>query len=75
MANMELNFTVTGGGKLIGLENGDILDLTSSKAHHRKTFHGKLLAIIQAGKKNSDIDVEITGQGLKTTHIKLHHKS
>ena len=22
MANMELNFTVTGGGKLIGLENG-----------------------------------------------------
>ncbi|MBI1336074.1 MAG: DUF4982 domain-containing protein [Phycisphaera sp.] len=47
-ANTMVEFTVTGPGRLIGLENGDPLDHANYKLPHRRTFHGKMLALVQA---------------------------
>ena len=70
-ANKDLHIEVKGGGKNMGLENGDILDLTSHQAPNRKTFNGKLLAMIQAVDTEEDIEVLISGNGLTTAKIKL----
>lgn len=43
-----LSFALSGPGKIIGVENGDITDFSSMKAHYRKAFKGKCLVMIQA---------------------------
>ncbi|WP_017930679.1 glycoside hydrolase family 2 TIM barrel-domain containing protein [Robiginitomaculum antarcticum] len=57
---------VSGGGRLIGIENGDVLELQSTKDDNRKAFHGKLMALVQSNGDNRSIEVEIASLGLKT---------
>jgi len=64
-----LNFNVTGPGRLIGVENGDILDLEPHKVPTRKAFMGKVLALIQATDKAGDIKVTVSGEGLKSQQV------
>lgn len=56
------------GGKLLGLENGDLADVTEYTADYRRAYHGQLMAYVQA---DSDIPavVTISGEMLKTLAI------
>ncbi len=56
------------GGKLLGLENGDLADVTEYTADYRRAYHGELMAYVQA---DSDIPavVTISGEMLKTLAI------
>ena len=67
-ANHMIAFDVTGPGKLIGLENGDPLDTSNYKLPHRRAFHGRMLAIIQAGASESTITIAATAEGLKSAN-------
>lgn len=49
------------GGVLLGLENGDLADLTPYFENHRRTFGGRLIAYI---KKESDTMVKVTSAQL-----------
>lgn len=73
-AKNQLKVSVTGGGEAVGLENGDILDLSPNKSDTRKLFNGKLLALVQASEKKENIKVEITGSGLKKAILKLERR-
>ncbi len=67
-----LSFDINGPGQLIGLENGDILDLDPHKINHRRLFSGKLLALIQAADESGDVVVTASGEGLKPASVTLH---
>lgn len=56
------------GGRLLGLENGDLADVTEYTANYRRAYHGQLMAYVQA---DSDIPavVTISGEMLKTLAI------
>ena len=47
-ANNEITFNVKGSYKLIGVENGDILDVNPHQMLNRKAFMGEVLLILQA---------------------------
>ncbi len=67
-----LTFDITGPGSLIGLENGDILDLDPHKINNRKLFSGKLVALVQAADESGEVNVTVSGEGLNPASITLH---
>lgn len=62
-----VTFHVEGPGKLIGVENGDVLDLEPTKfVDKRKVFKGKCIGIIQATDKTGEIKVTVSSDNLKS---------
>lgn len=59
--------SVTGAGRLIGLDNGDSTDYDQYKGTVRKLFNGKLLAVI--GAKNEAGEVTVTVRPIQEGHI------
>lgn len=66
-----MNVSVTGAGRLIGLDNGDSSDMDQYKGTSRKLFSGKLLAIIAAKTEPGDIQVTVTSPGLPEAALTL----
>lgn len=59
-----VEFEINGPGRLIGVENGDILDLASHKAMQRRAFQGKCLAIVQSTDETGVISIVARSSGL-----------
>ena len=70
-ASNRVQINLTGGGRLVGLENGDILDLQSTKESNRKAFKGKLMALIQSNGDLEDLAIEVVSTDLPTQHLKI----
>lgn len=69
-ANDLINFEVTGGGKLVGVDNGYQANLDSFKANSCKLFNGKCIAIIQSNGKKEDIHLTVSAvHGMSSTVI------
>ncbi len=66
-----VDVSVSGAGRLLGLDNGDSTDYDSYKGTRRKLFSGKLLAVIAAGDVPGEIAVKVTGEGLETASLRL----
>ena len=66
-ANHKVNFVVSGGGKLVGVDNGYQANLTSFKANEIQAYNGKCIAIIQSNGQEDDVIVRVSADGLKTT--------
>ena len=56
------------GGRLIGVENGDMRDLGSVKAAERKAYSGLCLGIVAADRKGA-VTVTVTSDGLTPSTI------
>lgn len=65
MAGNMINFQVDGPYKLVGVENGDIIDMSPHKVLYRNAFMGKALLILQADKGTGIIKVSAESDGLK----------
>jgi beta-galactosidase len=59
------------GANIIGTENGNMMDLTSTKASKRKAFNGLCLAIIQA-KVPGKIKIKAISNGLTGGEIEIN---
>ena len=71
-ANDLINFEVTGGGKLVGVDNGYQANLDSFKASSCKLFNGKCIAIIQSNGKKKDIQLKAsTGNAITGSAIEI----
>jgi len=70
-ANNRLNITIEGPAKLIGVENGDILDLEPHKVPTRKAFMGKVLALIQTTDIGGDISITVSGEDLLSQELTI----
>ena len=66
-----MNVSVTGAGRLIGLDNGDSSDFDQYKGTSRKLFSGKLLAIIAAKTEPGDIHITVSSPSLPDASLTL----
>lgn len=66
-----MNITVSGAGRLVGLDNGDSTDYEQYKGTSRKLFSGRLLAMIAAKDHPGEITVTVTSPGLPQESITL----
>lgn len=70
-ANNRVEVSVTGAGRLVGLDNGDSSDYDSYKGTSRRLFNGKLLAIIASKQEAGEIKVKVSSYGLEDKTITL----
>lgn len=69
-ANDLINFEVSGGGKLVGVDNGYQASLDSFKANSCKVYNGKCIVIIQSNTKKEDIKLTASaGNGITTSSV------
>ncbi len=70
-ANQIITFDVEGPARIIGVENGDILDLSPHKVNYRKTFNGKCLLLIETTDKAGTIKITAGSKGFKSDVVKI----
>lgn len=62
----EIEITVSGPGKLLGIESGDVDSHENYQSNKRKTMNGKLMVFIAATGSSGVIKVEAKSNGLTT---------
>lgn len=67
-----VQFKISGPAINIGIDNGDPLDLNSTKINQRNAFNGKCLMILQSTQHEGDIKVEAYSEGLELSSIVLN---
>lgn len=70
-AKNRMNISVTGAGRLVGLDNGDSTDYDQYKGTSRRLFSGKVSAIIAATNESGPIGVTVSSKGLASKTIIL----
>ena len=70
-ANIPFTYEIKGSGKLLGIENGDMLDLSPNKAETKKTFNGLSLIYIQSTNDTGKIEIIIRAKGLVAGKIEV----
>ncbi|MBL6447180.1 glycoside hydrolase family 2 protein [Fulvivirga sp. 29W222] len=61
----EIQFSIEGSGKIVGVGNGDPTSHLSLKGDKMKMFNGKCLVVIQSGQLSGKVVVHATSKGLK----------
>lgn len=69
-----ITFTLSGGGKIAGVDNGLQTSMESFKENSRKAFNGMCLAVIQSTEKPGKITFTATSEGLKTASVEIFSK-
>ena len=60
---------VSGPGRLAGLENGDLADVTEYSAAYRRAYEGRLLIYAARTEGAGEIKVTVSGAGLRTAEL------
>lgn len=68
----QIRVRVSGAGTLAGIGNGNPVDVSSFQSGERKTFHGRVVAVVRAGTQVGPIVVEIDTEGLPSRQVRLH---
>jgi beta-galactosidase len=63
-ADNEVQFTVSGEGSIVGVDNGSETSMELFKADHRKAFNGMCMLVVQSKNKAGKITVKATSKGL-----------
>ncbi|MDN3654638.1 beta-galactosidase GalB [Ferruginibacter paludis] len=69
-----VQFEVTNGGSIAGVDNGNETSMESFKDNKRKAFNGLCLAVIKAGSKKGNIVLKATAPGLQTAQVNIISK-
>lgn len=69
-----IEFSSSDNLELIGVENGDILDLSNNKIHARKAFKGQCIAIFKPKKMGGNVKIKATSLGLVDGEISIRIK-
>lgn len=70
-----IHFEIKGPYRLLGVENGDILDMSPQQVNWRKTFMGKALLMLQATDQVGTIEVKASAAGLAPAAMKFTVKN
>jgi beta-galactosidase len=71
VADNDVEFQVSGMGKLLGVCNGDPSSHEPDKASKRKAFQGLCMAIVQAGRQAGEIRVTASAAGLQGAGVTI----
>ena len=63
---------VSGAATLAGIGNGNPVDVSGFRSGERKTFHGRVVAVVRAGKQAGPIVVDVEAEGLPSRQVRLH---
>jgi len=63
---------VSGAATLAGIGNGNPVDVSSFQSGERKTFHGRVVAVVRADVLAGPIVVDIDAEGLPSRQVRLH---
>lgn len=63
-SHVPVEFYVSGKGRIIGVDNGDLWSNEPYKSNRREVRDGKALCVIQAGKEKGDLVLRACSQGL-----------
>lgn len=63
-ANNRMHVTVSGAGRLMGLDNGDSTDLDDWQCNEKRLFAGKLLVMVGSTMKAGVVNVSVSSPGL-----------
>jgi beta-galactosidase len=66
-ANNEIQFSLKGSGKIVGVCSGDPVSHESYKGTKHTALNGKCLVIIQAGNKTEKLELTASANGLKSS--------
>ena len=70
-SGLQLNFSIQGAGTIVGVGNADPVSVESYTSPQRKTWKGKCLVIIKAGKYPGNITLTAKGQSLPAQQITI----
>lgn len=70
-ANNRVNVSVSGAGRLMGLDNGDSTDYDQYKGTSRRLFSGRMLAVIGSSAQTGTITVKFMSPGMPDAVITL----
>lgn len=68
-ADQRVTFHLTGGGRLLGVGNGNPADHDPDKANSRNSFHGRCIVLVQAGVQSADLKLTATSPGLASSSL------
>lgn len=71
-AKNRVNVSVSGAGRLVGLDSGDSTDYDEYKGTSKRLFSGRLLAIIAGKDGGGEIVVRVTSPGLPDAELALY---
>ncbi len=71
MADDLISFSITGPGKIVGVDSGDLSTHESFQAPSHRAFNGQCLAIIQATADSGEIIFTASASGLTSASITL----
>jgi beta-galactosidase len=63
-ADNQVEFQLSGPGRIVGVGNGNPADHDSVRGHEKKAFHGRCMAVLQAGSKPGLLQLTVTSLGL-----------
>ena len=66
--------TVSGPGRLLGIDNGDQRDMTALSLPKRRTQQGRALALVQTARQPGTIELTVTADGVPPARLQLHAK-
>lgn len=70
-ADNMLIVSVTGNGRLLGLDSGDLSSHEPYTSHRCKAFHGRALAIIQSSKDAGEIQISVKSKNMTEQYLKV----
>ena len=70
-ADTEIQWTVEGPARLLGLESGDPASHEDYQSDRRKAFHGRLLGYLQSTGETGAITIRLRAPGLEETTVAL----
>ncbi len=62
---------IQGPGELLGLENGDLSDVTEYTANYRRAYEGRLILYIRKTSEDTPLHINVYGDNLKSAKIIL----
>ena len=67
----EVTVRVAGAGTLAGIGNGDPHDASSFQSGRRRTFHGRVVAVVKASMHAGPVTVQIDAPGLTSQQVRI----
>jgi beta-galactosidase len=66
-----IRFRVSGGARIVGVDNGDEISHTSFQAKQVRLFNGKALVIVRAGRSPGTATLTAEGEGLGPATVRI----
>ena len=66
-----IRFRVSGGARIVGVDNGDEISHTSFQAKQVRLFNGKGLVIVRAGRSPGTVTLTAEGKGLAAATARI----